>query len=233
MNYEDIPKASIIQTGRYDPIYLTPNKDDVDMMNSQNNEINNNFEDPEIEEPDFIKNIIENNGSEVKEEEPPLIKSKYNMIELFCLINEEIFVKDKQVHCVDLSFNMDFGNLKITYYTLTPESIDNHVIFKQSMNMLTTATIYPSSAFRILNSDETEIVCMEQLINKTNEDWQKQRPMVEIHKEKNKYSVIIHEYTKKRYMYVFENWQAKAFEHSLEFVYNTGFNLRGNTKLKT
>jgi hypothetical protein len=34
-------------------------------------------------------------------------------------------------------------------------------------------------------------------------------------------------------MYVFENWQAKAFEHSLEFVYNTGFNLRGNTKLKT
>lgn len=221
------PKASNMQTGRYDVVHLS---------NNSKNQNSNNFEieDPIIEEPDFIKEIIKNNGNDIEEDNQPLIKSKYNIIELFYLIDEEVFFKDKQVHCVDLSFNMDFGNLKISFFELTSESINNHVIFKTSMKLLISGTIYPSSAFRVLNSNETKIVCMEQLINNTNEQWQKERPMVEINHdlEKDNYSVTIYDHLKNKYTYIFKDWQKKAFEKSLKFVYNEGLNLKGNTTLR-
>lgn len=230
------PKANIIQSGNQDPIH-----------NNQN--INQPIEEPEIEEPDFIKDMINNNGNHYSEEDTnnelkeltdlesntnnklsqlTELKPKYNIIELFCLVDDEIFFEEKQVHLTDLSFNLDFGNLKITYYKIPPDAIEDHVIFKTSMNTLISGTIYPSSAFRIMNSEEKSIVCMEQLINKTNEQWQRERPMVKVIKNPdNTYSVIIYNHNKNSYQYDFKDWQKQAFENSLEFVYNQGFNLRG------
>jgi len=205
-----IPKANIIQSGNQDPQY--------------------NYNEPEIQEPQFVKDIIKNNG----DNQPlPEIKTKYNIIDLFWLINEEIFDNPTiQVHFVDISYNMDFGNLKVTFFKVPEDAIDNHILYKNSLNLLVSGTIYPSSAFRFMNSNENDITCMEQLITKTNELWQKQRPMVHIEKGKDEIKLTIYNHDGDQFTYNFIDWQKEAFEYSLKFIYDRGFELRGNCTIR-
>jgi len=217
-----IPKANLIQSGNQNPIYI----------NNEEPEIMNNNEEPEIEEPEFVKEIIQNNGQQLEEPKQET-KTKYNIIDLFWLINENIFEEPKiQVHFVEISYNIDFGNLKITLFKVPDDAIDNHVLYRNSLNILISGTIYPSSAFRILNSQENDIVCMEQLITKTNELWQKQRPMVQVQKDENSIKLIIYNHNGEQFTYIFTDWQKEVFEHSLKFIYNQGFNLRGNNVIR-
>ncbi|HKL43794.1 MAG TPA: hypothetical protein VJ892_00780 [Candidatus Absconditabacterales bacterium] len=238
----EIPQANIIQSGNRDmqfngdSQFNQKNTYEIEEM-PEIPEPNIDYNMPEIPEPDFItetfSNGNNNNQDPITKEPVQIIKSKYNIFDMFWLVNEDIFedinkLEENQVHFISISYNMDFGNLKLTLCNLTEEAIDNHVLFRQHMTTLISGTIYPSSAFRILNSNEHEIICMEQLINKTGEAWQKERPMVQVNKYDSKYEcIIINPLNNKSYKYIFKDWQKNAFEHSLKYIYNEGFQLRG------
>jgi hypothetical protein len=214
----DIPNTHSIQTGNNNVKYLTKQQESDTTMED-------NFE---IVEPDYIKNML------IPNNELSTVK-KYNIIDLFLLFNDDIItnpnlVNNKTAHIISISYNIDFGNIKLTYFQLTNDAIDNHVIFKNNLKLLISGTIYPSSAYRINNSSEENIICMEQLITNTNEQWQKDRPCVNVIKDKvNKaYIVNINDCT-----YTFKGWQLKCFKESLEYIYKDGFNLRGNLCLKS
>lgn len=235
-----LPKANMIQSGNQNPQYNYEN------TNNQNIE-----EEPEIIEPEFVKETMQNGinydePNEVHNIKDEIIENpnnnqsikKYNIIDLFWLIDERTFTEELPNHFadfVDISYNMDFGNLKITFCRLTEEAIDNHVVFRKSVKTLVSGTIYSSSAYRIMNSkDEISFVCMEQLINKTGESWQKQRPMIQVEKKDFSsgicYEMVIH--GENSYKYLFKDWQKEALEHSLNFVYNKGFELRGQCTMR-
>jgi len=240
-----IPQANIMQSGNQNMKFYGNSQSEQfenDTLEIEEmpeiTEPNIDYTMPEIPEPDFIKETFSNgnnnsNGNNQNEEPMPVVKSKYNIFDMFWLINEEIFddlnnLEPNQAHFVSISFNMDFGNLKVTLCNLTDEALDNHVLFRQHMTTLISGTIYPSSAFRILNSKEDSFVCMEQLINKTGEAWQKERPMVQINRREDNYEcVITNPLNNNTYKYIFKDWQKDAFEHSLKYVYNQGLQLRG------
>jgi len=248
----EIPQANIIQSGNQNmqfngdnSKYKIENPIIEDMPELP--EPNINYDMPELPEPDFITNTEDNefiNNTSTPENmqnfntNPPMIKSKYNIFDMFWLINEDVFedlnkLEENEAHFISISFNIDFGNLKITLCNLTEEAIDDHVLFRQNMETLISGTIYPSSAFRILKSKEKSIICMEQLINKTGEKWQKERPMIQINKGNDYYEcVVTNPLTKENYKYVFRDWQKDAFEECLKYIYTNGLQLRGNQCLK-
>lgn len=260
----DIPQANIIQSGNQHMSFNGESRfnENMNMPDLKMPELiepstfDNNQNMPDIVEPDFIteryenginvvgNNIQPSNESLVKSEEDfvdmfedrPVIKSKYNIIDLFWLVDDQVFadiskLDQDQAHFMSIGYNMDFGNLRVTLCKLTKESIDNHVVYRQSMQTLVSGTIYPSSAFRILNSSESKVVCIEQLINRTGEKWQEERPTVQINTKDNYECLITDPLSSRTYKYTFNEWQTKAFKHSLEYTFEQGLQLRGKACL--
>ena len=161
--------------------------------------------------------------------QPLPVKSKYNIIDVFWLLNPD---KDAEVNFIQIGYNLDFGNLKLNLFQLTSDSIHNNVLFLQSMKLLTTGTIYPSSAFKILNIDyDAKFTCIEQLIQNTHEDWQLNRPIVQLEKKNNEIILTItnpNTNNKKSYSYIFRDWQLKAFQTALKLTYTNGLIMRSN-----
>jgi len=113
---------------------------------------------------------------------------------------------------------------------MTPEAIQGNVIFLQSMKLLVSGTIYPASAFKILNIDgNIKFTCIEQLVTNTGANWQKVRPVVQLEKNNDYISLNIHNrQTNNVFYYKFETWQLKAFQSALKLTYTNGLNLRSN-----
>jgi len=207
---------------------LEPNQDQIPDMNIEipDQIINYDFNTPDINE--ISQNNILNNQPTV---------NKYNILDIFWLLNPNYLKNqiDKQsskveAEFVTLSYNLDFGNIKINLYNINPDSIQNNVIFLQSMTLLVSGTIYPASAFKILNiTEDVKFTCIEQLITNTNENWQKERPIVQLEKSNNYINLNIHnKQTNKTYYYTFKDWQLKAFQSALKLTYTNGLNLRAN-----
>jgi len=160
------------------------------------------------------------------------IKSQYNIIDLFWLLNPDSKQTNNEKRIIadfiNIGYNLDFGNLKITLYKITPESIQNNVVFLQSMKLLVSGTIYPASAFKILNvNQDIKFTCIEQLIQNTGEEWQKHRPIVQLEKTIDKIILSISN-NNQSYYYEFSDWQLKAFQSALELTYSRGLNMRAN-----
>ena len=121
---------------------------------------------------------------------------------------------------VTISYNIDFGNLRINFY--------------KSLELIIAGTIYPSACFQLLESNEDcEIIATEQLLTYTGEDWQKERPMCVLNRTNNEIKLTIKD-TKSNNdtFFVFKDWQRKAFEKALRYTYNEGLQLRGMNTLQ-
>ena len=82
-------------------------------------------------------------------------KKKYDIVDIFTFEYEgagTIADDPNLIEIVKVSYNQNFGNLRITF-SQTPESARyNNVLFSQKMTLLVAATIYPTSAFKALNT---------------------------------------------------------------------------------
>lgn len=211
----------------------------------------------EIVEPDFIKNMaINGNDQNSFDENPPNINvptpsneseisknqyynlnkiKNYHIIDMFWLNyegNETIKEDSNLVEFVIISYNLDFGNLRISFHQIPDNAIDNNIVFNQSLKLLVAGTIYPSSAFKAIHTKEP-FTCIEQLIIRSNEKWEKERPIVSIQnksKDENNLSFIIaikNVIDNQQYLYEFNDWQAKALYSCLEHTYKQGLLMRG------
>lgn len=246
---KEIPKASIIQTGNQnqkmlneqasseeldvEPQFETPDfvKDALENGGERDNS-------PQFETPDFVENNINNDSEKEPEREQP--KPRYNIISLFWLFNDNIWeqnhtLEEEESHMVIINHNIDFNNLKINLYKVPSIAIEGTCVFEQSLQRLISGCIYPSSCFRIIhemnklkktlaNIEEKPIhvICMEQLIRKTGQSWEKNRPIVELSIKSQSILLTMLD-QKNKYWFKFKGWQLDSFLHSVNYVINKGF----------
>ena len=182
--------------------------------------------------PDYSNQLVNNPQlNPAIQTYPDFSKKKYDIVDIFTFEYEGVntIADDPNlIEVVKISYNQNFGNLRITF-NQTPEIARyNNVLFSQKMTMLIAATIYPTSAFKALNT-LVGFNCTENLINRSGEKWEKERPVVAIQQlENEEFYVWITDVTKKdkQYVYHFAGWQGKAFKYCLEYCYGDGVGTR-------
>ena len=163
--------------------------------------------------------------------------SKYQIFDIFWLFNPGLNVQPPrlvqgQAHVAIISFNISFGNLRISFFNVTQNSIRQNVAFLNNMQRLVSGTIYPSSAFCIYTSPRIATICIEQLFQSTGAEWQQNRPICKVEKNEQKIRVTIKDQKVGKYFYDFEEWQRDAFLQSCLFTYTTGMYLHGLNQIK-
>lgn len=236
------------------------NNINVGKINIQNKSAENNSNiDNEINEQEFYKNIQlpqsvidaeqgvdDDNISTPSNDDSnqKVVPKKYNMFDLYWIYNTKLFdesgtkniLSDEEPDFIFITYNMNFGNLRVHFKKAPKEAFKNHIVFRNNMFHLIAGTIYPSSCYKIINSDDSSpIVCMEQLINETGEEWERNRPLTRIthSRETNELFMEIFDVeNEKRYFYNFADWHYKLIIDSLSFVISDGFKLRGQKVLQ-
>lgn len=172
---------------------------------------------------------------------PPVTtpQNKYNIIDLFWLINPKFYANPRQqpgaqeAHFVILSFNIDFGNLRCSFFNLTNNSIQGNIVYLENLKRLVAGTIYPATAFNICNSTRLATTCIEQLFKQIpGATWQQERPVCIVEKNEEKIRFGVKDPKNGSYFYDFVGWQKDAFLHACNFVYTKGFDLFAQQHLK-
>ena len=171
--------------------------------------------------------------------QPQVQKSTYHIMDLFWLINDKYknpeTMSDGESQFITISYNMDFGNLRVAMYKIPEEAIHQNVIFQQSLTRLIAGTIYPSSCLKYGNCgfSHEPIVCIEQLINNTGEQWQRERPITYMYKQEQMTKLVIMDPVKQeKFFFDFKDWQLEAFNNACQFVYTQGFQLHGQNIIR-
>ncbi len=170
---------------------------------------------------------------------------KYHIMELFWFLNPLYTTKLEdmaleEAHFCQLSFNIDFGNLKVTFYKVPNGALEGHKIYLMSCQRMTSVSIYPSSLFKLIRSfndyknsvalsqdpKPVTVTCMEQLIFKTSEQWQQERPMA-VFETTNSIKLTIKDPKWGDGYYIFQGWQQEALLHAANFILNQGLALTG------
>ena len=161
--------------------------------------------------------------------------TKYMIFDLFWFLNPK-YSQGKQpvkgeVHFVIVSFNVSFGNLRISFFNLNGNSIQGNIVYLENLKRLIVGTIYPSSTFNIINSPRLSMICLEQLFKEIpGADWQKNRPVCQIEKNEELIRLSIKD-NSGSYFYDFAGWQKDAFLHACKFAVTSGFELTGRLQV--
>ncbi len=204
------PPAGFMQTGNQ----VDPNNFDQSMTVGQYMD-NDQFQMP-VSSSDFSANIQE--------------KQKYKIFDLFWLINPKFYNKQQpapgESHIVIISYNADFGNLRISFFNLTNNSIQNNLVYLENLKRTVVGTIYPATAFNAYNTPNLATICLEQLFRQIpGATWQQERPVCTIQKGEGKIRFNIKDPKNGEYFYDFIGWQRDAFLHACKFIYTTGFEI--------
>jgi hypothetical protein len=160
--------------------------------------------------------------------------AKYRIVDMFWLINPKFYAKQQPVqseaHFVILSFNLDFGNMRIAFFNLTNNSIQNNIVYLENLKRLVTGTMYPATAFNVHNSSRVATTCLEQLFKQTGANWQQERPVCTVEKDESKIRFSIRDPKNGNYFYDFTGWQREAFLHACNFSFTKGFEISAQSK---
>ena len=227
----EVPFAESMQTGTQNvsvPPFFVGKDSNTETakteQNSQNNESNNETQ-PVAASPE-----ISVTPPDVSNLNLPTKKSdkKYHIIDLYWVINPKLNqgqILQNEAHLAVLSYNISFNNLRIVFYRLTQASFQGPVLFLNNCERLIDGTIYPSSAYVILNYPSlSNFPCIEQLITQTGQDWQNQRPNVIVSKNADNSTI---ELKINEFIYSFQNYQFNLFLDACKFILTDGRVLHG------
>jgi hypothetical protein len=166
-------------------------------------------------------------------------KQKYAIVDLFWLINPKFYMNPKQqplqteAHFVILSFNIDFGNMRVAFLNLTKNAIQNNIVYLENLKRLVAGTIYPATAFNAYTSPRLATTCLEQLFKQIpGANWQQERPVCTIEKNEEKIRFTVKDPRNGTYFYDFISWQREAFLYACNFAYTKGFELTAQQHMK-
>lgn len=153
-------------------------------------------------------------------------EGKYHILNMFWLTSPKIYTNagwlDNEAHFAELSYNLDFNNMRLSFGKMTNESIVNgNIIALNKINRFTSGTIYPASMFEVI-AKVPEVKCMEQIINYTGQDWQTKRPTVTFKTTDKNIIANINEAC-----YEFTDIQKEILLYSFKFALNQGFTISG------
>ena len=163
---------------------------------------------------------------------------RYKILDLYWLMNpkceeETPTFEQGEAQFISLSYNITFGNLKVTLFNIPQGAIQGHVVFYNSLERLTTGTIYNGSCGKLLNTKgDITFSCLEQLFANTGQSWQTQRQMCVFERTDTHTMLTIKEPDGRSFWYKFTDWQLDMLIKSCEFCINDGNILSGQLKLK-
>ena len=164
---------------------------------------------------------------------------KYAIIDLFWLINPKFYMNPRQnpvaneAHFAILSFNLDFGNMRVSFFNLTNNSVQGNILFLKNCKRTVSGTMYPATAFNVFNSTRISTVCLEQLFEQVpGATWQQERPVCTVQKHETAIRFSVKDPKYGEYFYDFTGWQREAFLHACSFTFNKGFELSAQKYLK-
>ena len=175
--------------------------------------------------------------------EVPINKKQTSLFhDLFWLINPKLQKKlpigQGEASVVTISFNIDFGNLRINFYTLpeNKQSIIGTKILHKNLVFLTSTTLYPKACLDILNDKTENYFPMEQLIADGTENYIKDLSTSNINKINTDTLRITIQHVKgvkqpMFYYYDFTDIDLVAFKYSLEFSLDKGLQLSIENKI--
>jgi len=192
---------------------------------------------PTISTPEMSTPVSDSFTELFQQPAPVQNQQKYKIIDLFWLINSKFYAKQQPVqseaHFVIISFNIDFGNLRISFFNLTNNSIQGNIVYLENLKRLVSGTIYPATAFNTYNSQRLAITCLEQLFRQIpGAQWQQERPVCTIEKNEEKIRFIVKDPKYGSYFYDFTGWQRDAFLHACKFTFTKGFELLAQQHLQ-
>lgn len=207
-----------------------PNQPEVNAYNSDINSYDSggNIGTPELQFPPPFSTPTSNVQNK---------SNKYQIVDIFWLLNQKYYNNDKplqehEAQFVVVSFNITFNNLRVSFFNLTQGSIQGNVAFLSKMQRTVSGTIYPASAFHVVNDIRISKICLEQLWQATGEAWQQNRPICKIEKNEKIIRLTIQDNQNGTYFYDFTGWQREAFIYACQFVYTTGLFLCAQNALK-
>lgn len=220
------------------------NQEDNGNIAVENIELNTNNE-PAIDPDEPPISAYENDARELDDSldfQYNTQNKKSNFINLSWFLlnsrNANIDIKDKTIaDLCTISFNIDFGNIRVDFFKKTENSFYNNVAFLDKFERLCYGTIYPGSLMRFIYSTEEEYsyTCMEQLYNFTGEEWQYNRPLVKIIKNNSEIRINITSYNERvfssKYEFVFTTWQIDGLRRCFEFAINNGMLATANSMI--
>jgi hypothetical protein len=167
----------------------------------------------------------------------PTQTTKYKIVDLFWLINPKFYANPKQqpvqneAHFVILSFNLDFGNMRVSFFNLTNNSVQGNILYLENCKRTVTGTIYPATCFNAFHSPRLSTTCLEQLFRQIpGANWQQERPVCTIQKNEEKIRFTVKDPKFGEHFYDFVSWQREAFLHACNFAFTKGFEILAQSK---
>jgi len=158
-------------------------------------------------------------------------KVTYNIINMFWLVNPKAYSGEaflpNEVHFVTISYNINFGNLRIEVCNMNNESIKDQLICLNKVQKIANGTVYASGMFQLV-CKIPEVVCYEQIINYDGSDWQNKVNPVKFVTD-SKGSIIM---SIGNHVYEFAGWQKEALLYACKFALKEGMMLSGEATFK-
>lgn len=154
---------------------------------------------------------------------------KYNIINIFWLINPKVYTPqetpllENEQHFCAISFNVGFNNLRIELSNMTNESIINNLICLDKIQRNIVGTVYPTAMLQLITASSPEVICYEQILKYTGEDWQKNRPVTKFSFMTNG-SILC---SIDKFCYEFSGYQKEAILGACKFGLSQGLLLSG------
>lgn len=177
-----------------------------------------------IEEKEIVK--------EPRPKKEKEVKKNYKFTSMFWLYNIENKI-ESNCDVVNISYNSNFGNLRISFFNYPNDRIKNHseidkVLFFNNLSHIVSITIYPTDCFKILSDLCKSFQFIEPLYY-NGEPWQLERPITHIEKNIKENNLIMGIWTKNEEGYLnpinynFSNINYEMLKHSCNFAVNGGF----------
>lgn len=146
---------------------------------------------------------------------------KYNIIDLFWLINQKLIdktqIQPNEAHLLTIGYNASFGNLRMTFYGCNQNTFTPSSIILGNAKRITTANMYPEACIELLSKKDANqpIMLFERTIrndnkwspNQTTVIWAKNAIRIQTTDSQNVSS-----------LFDITNWQVIAFEQAMLFM---------------
>jgi len=164
-------------------------------------------------------------------------QQKYKIVDLFWLLNPKLYTNPRpalgtnEAHFTILSFNLDFGNMRVAFFNLTNNSIQGNILYLDNCKRTVSGTIYPATCFNAFHSPRLSTTCLEQLFKQIpGANWQQERPVCTIQKNEEKIRFTVKDPKFGEFFYDFISWQREAFLHACNFAFTKGFEILAQSK---
>lgn len=160
---------------------------------------------------------------------PPNANKKYNIVDMYWLINNKLFNKQKldanEVALLSIGYNADFNNLRFVIHEINDKVFTESAILKHEAKVISSVNVFSETSAKVLNNIKrgiTEPVHNFERVFNANmiEQWKPNQASFEINKENGGSIILKILYNNTTYSYMFTDWQIEVLISCFKFMTN-------------